>query len=114
MTGVKVTLEPAVDRSFRYVERLLERNGLPTDDLVTGSAGRYVATLDGKRVGVGGIEQYDDHALLRSLAVDEPARGEGVGTALCGALAERARNRGVETCYLLTATAAASLLRVAT
>ncbi len=44
-------------------------------------------------------------ALLRSVVVEPGSRGEGVGTAVCDALAERAASEGVERLYLLTTSA---------
>lgn len=89
-----------------YVERVLGRNGLPTEG-VRGESGRlYVVRHGEERVGVGGLAVYGTVALVRSVAVEESVRGEGFGTALCGALERRARERGVETVSLLTTTAA--------
>jgi aminoglycoside 6'-N-acetyltransferase I len=49
---------------------------------------------------VGGIPTYDYAWELHPLVVHEDARGQGVGTALVGALEERARARGALTLYL--------------
>ena len=106
MRDVSVALHPASDDEMRYVERLLSRNELPTSDLRTGAAEFHIATRDGKRVAVCGLERYGEHGLVRSLAVEESVRGEGVGTAVCAALEDDARAAGVETLWLLTTTAA--------
>jgi amino-acid N-acetyltransferase len=52
-----------------------------------------------------GLELLGATALLRSLAVDAGARGEGSGTALVEAAEGHAIREGVETVYLLTTTA---------
>ena len=104
MSGPDLVLRPAED--LAYVERLLDANGLPSDDVRARPDCFSVAVAGGERVGVGGVEQYGTAGLLRSLVVAEPARGRGYGTALCDALEARARNDGIETLYLLTTTAA--------
>ncbi len=43
---------------------------------------------------------------MRSVVVDRPYRGEGYGAALCDALESTATDRGIETLFLLTTTAA--------
>jgi amino-acid N-acetyltransferase len=104
MSDPRVTLQRADD--LAYVRRLLSRNDLPTDDVGAAAPSFYVGYAEGERVGVGGLETYDRAGLLRSVVVAESARGRGVGTALTGALEDRARAAGVETLYLLTTTAA--------
>lgn len=101
-----VTLRPADGDGLGYVEALLERNGLPAEDVQSGPGCFYVGYRDGDPVGVGGIEAYGGDGLLRSVVVERPKRGAGVGTALCDALEARAADDGVETLYLLTTTAA--------
>lgn len=65
-----------------------------------------VARRGGRIVGCVALEVYDDGALLRSLAVDESMRGEGLGLALTDAALRLARDRAAVTLYLLTETAA--------
>lgn len=106
MDEPSVTLRRADGSALPYVECLLEANGLPSSDVRSGP-GRFYVAYDGEaRVGVGGIETYGTDGLLRSVAVESGARGEGVGTAVCEALERAAREEGVERLYLLTTTAA--------
>ncbi|MFC6823854.1 arsenic resistance N-acetyltransferase ArsN2 [Halopelagius fulvigenes] len=105
MQGPTVTLRGAAD-SLSYVETLLEANGLPSRDVRSKPDCFYVGYADGDALGVGGVETYENSGLLRSVAVEESARGEGYGTALCDALEAEARDAGVGTLYLLTTTAA--------
>lgn len=101
-----VTTRPVDDEAIPYVETLLARNDLPTAD-VRSKPGCFYVGYDGPdRVAVGGIEPCDEVGLLRSLAVEESARGQGYGTAMCDELAAIARDAGIETLYLLTTTAA--------
>jgi amino-acid N-acetyltransferase len=105
VSNASVTLRPA-DDAFPYVESLLSRVGLPTADVREPSVRLRVAVRGGDRVGTGGLEVRGDAALVRSVAVEPSARGEGVGTAVCAALEMEARNTDAQTAYLLTATAA--------
>jgi amino-acid N-acetyltransferase len=105
MSGTTLALEPAGEETLPYVEALLEANGLPSADVRSKPECFYVAHDGDERVGVGGIEIHGSAGLLRSVAVERSARGEGFGTALCERLEAAARADGVETLYLLTTTA---------
>ena len=102
-----VELRPAARGDREYVESTLERCGLPTADLESALEHLFVCVVDGRRIGVGGLEPCAEDALLRSVAVEPSARGEGYGTAITDALLERAREDGFSATYLLTTTAAA-------
>ena len=108
MTDHDLTLEPATADDRRYVESLLERNGLPTADLdpERDALSIYVCLRGAERVGAGGVETYGNVGLLRSVVVEQEVRGAGIGRVLCERLVERASAAGVERLYLLTTTAA--------
>ncbi|MFC7142130.1 arsenic resistance N-acetyltransferase ArsN2 [Halosimplex aquaticum] len=105
MTDSGIALERAGGDGLRYVENLLDRAGLPTDDVDTETGRFYVARADGDAVGVGGFEVHGEDGLLRSVAVEESARGAGHGTALVDELEAAARDAGVRRLFLLTTTA---------
>lgn len=107
MTSATVGIRRAEAADLAYVERVLSRNDLPADDVRSGPATFYVATAGGDRVGVGGFERYGADALLRSVAIEAAARGNGYGSALVDELEATAAAEGVTTIYLLTTTAAA-------
>ena len=91
----------------RDVRRLLAATALPVDDLTPKHLEHFFGCGDEtSTLGVGGLELFGGDALLRSLAVDETARGRGCGTALVEALEAHARDNGVRRIYLLTTTAA--------
>lgn len=118
MTEPSVTLRRADDADLDRVESLLAANDLPHEDVRSGPGRFFLAFSDGVDggsgdsgvvggfVGVGGVEVYRPHGLLRSVVVEESVRGRGFGTALCDALERRARDEGVEALCLLTTTAA--------
>jgi amino-acid N-acetyltransferase len=91
----------------RDVRRLLAAAALPVDDLTPAHLEHFFGCgLEQAPQGVGGLELFGPDALLRSLAVDETARGRGCGKALVAALEAHARARGAQRVYLLTTTAA--------
>jgi amino-acid N-acetyltransferase len=102
----EVTLRPAASDDREYVEHLLAENDLPTADLDAAYGSLFVCeSTDGEAVGVAGLEIEGDAGLLRSLAVEESARGEGYGGAICERLLERADAQNLDAVYLLTTTA---------
>ena len=98
-------LYPAVDR-IAYVESLLADAGLPTSDVRSKTDCFRVAVVGDAPVGTGGIEPLGSNGLLRSVVVAPSERGRGYGGALVEALADHAREGGIESLYLLTTTAA--------
>lgn len=105
MSGPSLTLSRAEGEDLDRVERLLAAGDLPTGDLRASPGGFFLAAIDGEVVGAGGLEVHGTDGLLRSVVVAGPRRGEGWGSAICDELEARARERGVETVYLLTTTA---------
>lgn len=103
--AVETDLRPADRGDREYAESLLAANDLPVADLPDDLGWLYCWEAGGERVGVGGLQRRGDHALLRSVAVEESARGEGHGRALCERLLAEAADAGVERVYLLTTTA---------
>lgn len=105
MTGA-VRLEPLETDQLDRVEGLLEANDLPRSDVRSDSVTIYGMRLDGDLVGIGGLELYGSAALLRSVVVREPFRGQGYGRRMTESLEDRAAKQGVVTLFLLTTTAA--------
>lgn len=84
---------------------LLEDSGLPTAGLAAHLATTLVARGGEWLVGSAALELYGTDALLRSVAVAAPLRGQGVGERLTHAALDLARRHGVQQVYLLTETA---------
>lgn len=101
MTAGDLRLVPAVGSGTEEAERLLDAAGLPTGDLED-TALSVAVDADGTRVGVGGVEPHVPHGLLRSVAVREDRRGEGLGRELVRALEREAREAGLVDLSLLT------------
>lgn len=88
------------------IRRLLAECELPHQDITPAHLRHFmVLREEGRLVGVVGLELLGRHALLRSLAVPAQGRGRGIGTRLTAAAEAYARDREVETLYLLTTTA---------
>lgn len=107
MAPSTLALEPVDDDGLEYAESLLKANDLPVADLRAKPECFYVARTGGGRVGIGGLETRGTDGLLRSVVVEEAARGRGYGSAICDRLEAAAREADIETLYLLTTTATA-------
>ncbi|HVA56331.1 MAG: arsenic resistance N-acetyltransferase ArsN2 [Gemmatimonadaceae bacterium] len=91
------------------VEGLLAASQLPVvgvrEALGRPASGFIVAESDGAIIGVGGLEDCCDNALLRSVAVRTEWRSRGVGRALVMRLIAASDAAGTHALYLLTTTA---------
>jgi amino-acid N-acetyltransferase len=105
MTKREASLRAATRADRRAVEHLLRALNLPTAGVAEWIEHFWIADHGGQTIGVVGIEQYGDAALLRSVAVDACWRDSGLGQALVEAALATARAAGVRSVYLLTTTA---------
>ncbi|HYG20980.1 MAG TPA: arsenic resistance N-acetyltransferase ArsN2 [Ohtaekwangia sp.] len=91
--------------NFEAFRALLRSSGLPADDL-NFKKDLLIGYFEGTDlVGTGGLEIYDDYALLRSLSVKLGIRGRSVGTTIAEYLIDEAKKRNLKGIYLLTETA---------
>ena len=98
---------PASPADWVDIKRLLDGSALSTDDLSPDLLENFLVLREGQiLVAVVGIEGIGPAALLRSLAVSEHLRGDGMGRHMVAAAEVLARRRGVVSLYLLTTTAA--------
>lgn len=81
--------------------------GLPIDDLAEPNRTFFAySTLDGERVGYGGLERHGDHVLVRSVLVIPGARNVGLGSNIVPILLFRAFEAGARQAFLLTTSTA--------
>jgi amino-acid N-acetyltransferase len=100
-----LTFRSAGAADANAIHDLLERSGLPTDDLGTARPEFVIAEHAGTIIGIGALERFGTAALLRSVAVEPQWRGFGVGRWLIAQLEQRARAAGIDELILLTLTA---------
>lgn len=95
------------------IRTLLDAAGLPRTDLDASASDRFLVA-DGSAgvVGCIGLDPFPPLGLLRSLAVAEAARGQGLGARLVTALEDRVRALGLDALYLLTPAAAPFFARL--
>ncbi|MGB9867116.1 MAG: arsenic resistance N-acetyltransferase ArsN2 [Bacillota bacterium] len=99
------TVREATPEDRQAVLRLLESVGLSREGISPSLRGFLVATDGAQIVGCVGLESYGSVGLLRSLAVSEDMRGQGLGQLLVCEVLNKAKQNGVFEVYLLTTTA---------
>jgi arsenite methyltransferase len=107
-TDAHYSLRPATPADLSAARALLEAAALPADGLADQFGASYTVAVDaaGRIVGVGGVEAYGGHGLLRSVAVDPAWRGRAVGEAITRDRIAGAAAAGLAGVYALTTTAA--------
>lgn len=100
-----VAIRPAEPGDLSHVLALLEEASLLTAGAEEHFADFLVAEAGGRVVGSAGLEFYGNAALLRSVAVAPPLRGQGLGVRLVHRALAAARRRGARRVWLLTDTA---------
>jgi C_GCAxxG_C_C family probable redox protein len=86
--------------------QLLSASDLPVSDIDSSQALLlFGQRIDTKLVGVVGLELHGPEALLRSLAVSPSYRNRGIGKLLTAFAETQALSHGVQSLFLLTATA---------
>jgi N-acetylglutamate synthase-like GNAT family acetyltransferase len=98
-------IEQATGADGPEIQAMLEKAGLPVEDLSTAPVRFWLAREEQSLAGAIGIERYGSAGLLRSLAVDPGHQGLGTGSALVQALELAMHAEGLKTIVLLTQTA---------
>jgi amino-acid N-acetyltransferase len=106
MASMQLHAEPARPHDLRGALDLLGRAELTEQD-VAERWGHYfvVHEDDGRVVGVAGLEIHGEDGLLRSVAVDQDYRGQGLAASLIEAAMTRAKRVNLRSVYLLTTNA---------
>jgi len=98
--------KPALASDEAGIKATLAGCELPYKDITPDHLRHFWVMRDGpKLAGVVGLEVFEGVGLLRSLAVQEAYRGQGVGSQLTRVAEGYARSQGVKALYLLTTTA---------
>lgn len=88
--------------SCSEIIELLEKCKLPTSDLNPNTSIFLGAFYDEVMVGCVGLEKIGESGLLRSLAVDQNYRGEGIGFELTKEVLNESLKKSYSEVYLLT------------
>lgn len=106
----RLRLSPVGLDGLADLAQVLDRAGMPSDDVFLPGRRFFRAADAGGPVGFGGLEGDGPDLLLRSVVIQPDGRGHR--TALVHALEERAAAFGGERLHLLTTTAAGFFLRL--
>jgi amino-acid N-acetyltransferase len=98
-------LQPALPADREAIAALLVACDLPHEDIAPHLERFTVARDAGRLVGVIGLEVHGVDGLVRSLAVADDRRGEGIARRLYASLLGGAHRLGLSRLYLLTTTA---------
>lgn len=106
MKSAQLTAISAKPSDLEASIRLLKSEGLPIEGLIENIDNfQVVRDRKGRLIGIAGVEIYGKSGLLRSVAVSQEHRGEGIGHLLVERCIDNAKGRGVRRLYLLTETA---------
>ncbi|MCE2995695.1 MAG: arsenic resistance N-acetyltransferase ArsN2 [Cyclobacteriaceae bacterium] len=98
---------PVTDsKSLATLQSFLQMNHLPFADVQLANSFYLLYYDEGELMGSIGLEWYDAHALLRSVAISEKWRGKGLGKAMVADILQEAKKANKEGVFLLTETAA--------
>lgn len=92
--------------ALEKLQKFLKQNQLPYTDVKT-AGNLFIGYYDEQQqlIGSGGLELYQHHALLRSVAVDKNHRGKALGQQLVNDLVAKAKVLNIHSIFLLTETA---------
>ena len=97
-----VSLRAAGAEDVARMTALIAEAHLPPLFIDTFLAGFVVAERAGAMLGCGGLEMYAEAGVIRSVVVDPPAHGLGIGRLLAERLMAAAREDGARELYLFT------------
>jgi amino-acid N-acetyltransferase len=92
---------------YNAIKALLAASKLPFEDIGTEKQYFIIAKENNKLIGCIAIERYGNRAILRSMAVDELFRGQGISKELYKALLDYCIAQNIIELMLLTTTAKA-------
>jgi amino-acid N-acetyltransferase len=102
---VTMEIRNASEDDVDTVRALLRECRLPIDGVPDELDSLVVADVDGRIVGVAGLELHDGDGLIRSVAVSPESRGQNLASRLCAEVEQRAKVVGARRLFLLTETA---------
>ncbi len=112
ITRETIRYRRASDGDIPAIAALVEIADLPPLFIEEWLGGFVVADYNGQMAGCGGLEMYRGSGVLRSIVIDERARGLGLGRTMSELLIEDGRRSGATDMYLFTADAHPFWLRL--
>jgi len=97
-----IKIERATVEDVQFIHGLLEDCDLSTLEVLEPGTIYLVARQDEKLMGVCGLEFDGEFSLLRSVAVDNAARGRGIARALIDGALQELRRRRIRAIYLFS------------
>lgn len=95
----------AAPYDYLSILNLLATSNLPQAGVWEWLDSFFVAEAGNSVIGTAGLEVYGAEGVLRSVAVTEPRRGNGIGRMLTDTVIDHARASGVHRLFLLTPSA---------
>jgi amino-acid N-acetyltransferase len=105
LRGRDILVRRGLPPDVPHMARLILAGNLPPLFIEPFLGGFAVAVAGDDVVACGGLEMYEDSGVIRSVVVDEAARGLGLGRLIAELLIEDAKRSGAADCYLFTAEA---------
>ena len=105
VVSTQIKVRPAGLDDRGYIEYIPVRNGFLVADPSEKLPCLDVWETETKQTGCGGLEQRYEAGPVRSVAIEESARGNGYQTRASDEFLARAPSTGISTVYLLTTTA---------
>ena len=103
--SANVTYREATAADLPAISTLLQRCSLPLDGVNDWVDDFMIAESNGSIVGSAALERYGDFGLLRSAAVADELRGQGIASQLVEKAIEKAKAAKLRDIFLLTTTA---------
>ena len=98
------SITPVSVSEIPQIVQLLNQNELPVED-ISEQIDFFAWKKEAEFIGIGGLEQYGQTGLLRSVAILNPHKGQGLGKEWVKELLNESKKRGIEKLFLLTTTA---------
>jgi amino-acid N-acetyltransferase len=102
MSGEGITYRRGRPEAVPELARVIAEAKLPAFFIEEFAGGFAFAEQDGRMIAAGGMEVYESYGFLRSIAVDERARGLGLGRKIADLLRADAKASGLDHLFLYT------------
>lgn len=102
---MSITLQRAEKFYIPTIEKILQKENLPYQDVNAENIKFFMAFGDNEFVGIVGLENYSDVALLRSMVVFDNFKKKGFGRKIVNYVLEEAKAKGIKEIFILTTTA---------